>query len=154
MDQLALAIHDTAHKSGITVNEVSIRTGIGYQTLLNKCNPYDEQHVLKFREVVALIKNTENPAILRVIAESIGYALVRTNDAKPRDLMTAILEMAAEHGDVATAVNDALSDGVISDREQSGIKTKINKAIGALEILRSAVTESARGDLVSLQAAK
>lgn len=154
MDQLDLAIHDTTHKSEITAEEIAERMGVNYQTLLNKTNPSNESHVLKFREVVALVKNTANPAIIRVMAESIGYALVRTNDAEPRDLMTSILDVAAEHGDVAKAVNDALSDGVISDREQAEIKTKIDHAIGALEILRSAVTESARGDLVSLQAAK
>lgn len=143
MDQLAIAVYNTAHKSDIEMGELAQNLGMTYQVLVNKTNPGSERNILSLREAFALIIHTKNISILRVMAQEMGYALVQMVSEQSSCIFMAVLKATAEHGDIAQTIKDSLADKVITPREHAAIREEIDEAIHALEELRACVAEVA-----------
>lgn len=143
MDALDLAVHQTAHDFGLP--ELARRMGKGEQVLRNKVNPHSESHVLTLREAIAMVLITGDLRIAVEVAKECGGGFA-VAEAMPRDVgvVMAFLASQREHGDVARAVEEALSDGQISPREQVDIQQQISEARKGLDVLDAAVGKAAK----------
>jgi hypothetical protein len=154
MDQLDHAIHNTAHKSSKTPEEIARAISVGHQILLNKVSPTNDRNKLTLREAVAMIICTGNTEMVSVIADIAGGEFVpRGGDATP-SVMSGVLTVVSEQGDVTRAIECALADGRISSREGNRIIQEIDQAMSALRLLRKAVGDVVQGKVVDLSAGR
>ena len=145
MDQLDIANHDTAHRSGVDIARLADQMGVGYQVLINKVNWSTEQNKLTQREALAMQLVTNTRHIIREECRILGGEFVQREDSDRLDVTTAVLQSAAEHGDVGRTISDALGDGVITVREEAEIKKQITEAREALAQLMLAIQGKNRG---------
>ena len=148
MDQLDRAIHETAHNSVLSAQEMARALGISHQIFLNKTNPTCEQNKLSFREGFAMILHSGKRDIIDVM---IRAYVDMWGGGEPVDLLTAVLSAGSEQGDVERAIKDALGDGVINSREQAHIRQQITEAREALGQLEAAVDAKSKDSLVDLK---
>ena len=141
MDSLGLAIQSTVHSTESSAAELATRLGLGYQVFINKTNPNNETHKLSIHEGLALMLHAKNPSIMYAMRDCLRKARVVDHfDEKP--LIPAILDAAAETGDVDRVVRDALEDGHFSDREKVAVVAEARQAIEAMEALILSVTNA------------
>jgi len=140
MEQLDIAVYNTAHKTKGEMGELAQKLGMTYQVLVNKTNG-SERNILSLSEAFELIIHTKNISILRVMAQEMGYALVQMVSEQSSCIFMSVLKATAEHGDVAQTIKDSLDDKVITNREQAAIREEIDEAIHAQEELKVAVAE-------------
>lgn len=149
MDQLDLAIHDTAHRSGIDTKDLARSIGVGHQIFINKCNPDCETNKLTLREGFAMMLHTKKVGILRVQAQALGYKVVKI-DGEPLDLLEAILEVGSHQGNVHGLLKAAMEDGKITSREEAQLKKAIAEARDKLVQLERAISNHSVGELVDM----
>lgn len=148
MDQLDLAVHNTAHNGGDELSVLAKKIGVGEQVLRNKCNPNAEFHKLSLREALALMIHSSNTEILEVLAAELGCRVYAApDDCLPGDLISAVLAATAEQGDVSSAIQEALSDNIISLEEEARINREISEAIDSLHKLKRVVGQKAKSHL-------
>lgn len=141
MDQLSLAIQQTAANAEGGVKRLAQLMGTNHQTLINRCNPHCDSHKLGVHEAFAMMLLTGDVQILEVMAAELGYDVERKEKKRERDLISAILSADAEHGDVVRTIQEALADNHISPRELAQIRTAVNGAKQALDTLYGTVTD-------------
>lgn len=144
MDQLDIAIHNTAHNAKGGLERLAAHMGIGAQVLRNKCNPNTDTHKLSLREAMAMMHTSGDAAILGVMADMLGYSVTQKDCPTTANLMQAVLHAMTEHGDVTRAVDEALADDVITPREEARIRKEISELQTALMELLAAVTAMAK----------
>lgn len=128
MDLLGLAIQSTVHSTETSAAELAEKLGLGYQVFINKVNPHNDTHKLSLYEAVALMLHSKNPSIHYALRDSLRKAgVIDRYDEKP--LIPAILDAAAETGDVDRVVRDALIDGYFTDREKLQVISEARQAI-------------------------
>ena len=141
MDSLGLAVQSTAHSTTNSAADLAAKLGLGYQVFINKVNPNNETHKLSLHEGLALMLHSKNPAIHFAMRDALYQAKVLDHfDEKP--LIPAVIDVAAENGDVARVVADALEDGRLTQRERTAIIHEAREAIKAMEVLVLAVQSS------------
>ena len=132
MDQLDIAIHATVHDAELSTNDISARLGMSRQILLNKANPQSDTHKLTVREAVALQIVTCDDRINRAMQ------LAVPSDPGPQvPLLTSVLTVCREQGDVVRVIDEALKDGKLSLREAEMCQKEIDDLMHALADLRS-----------------
>jgi hypothetical protein len=139
MDQLDLAIQATAMKTPGGMKRLSQLMGVNHQTLINKCNPNTETHKLSLREAVAMMMHSGDIQILEVLAAELGYTVEPKATRGTRDLMTAVLNADAEHGDVGRSIQEAMVDGRLTAREVAKVRDEVTEAKRALDELLTTV---------------
>ncbi len=141
MSHLNQAMHDLVHKSEMSTTEISETLGIGRQILTNKVNPENEYNKLTVHELHAIQVLTGNDVVLRAMQAEFVLSVLR--DA-PTSILEAMINQGKEIGDVFAAVQEALADNHLSERERSKILKEIREAITSLEVLMQAVIAHGR----------
>lgn len=139
MDQLDIAIHQTAHDAHGGLPALARKIGIGEQVLRNKVCSTTDTHKLNIREMVAMMDATNDDRILEVIAGMRGYTLARKALPDAQSIVAAVLAADAEHGDISREIQDALADGRLTEAEKASIAKQIIEARKSLDVLNSTV---------------
>jgi len=139
MDQLDIAVHQTAHDAPGGLPALARRIGVREQVLRNKVCPTTESFHLNPREALAMMDATDDDRILAVLAEMRGYMLERKQLPDAESIVAAVLSADAEHGDVSREIQAALADGKITETERAAIAKQIHDAHQALDRLNSTV---------------
>ena len=140
MDQLAIAIRNTAKSLAGGLTALASRMGIGEQVLRNKCNPNSDRHKLSLREAQGMMLQTGNLEILQTLAAEHNHAVVPI--LQPDDtscLVSAVLRTIAEHGSVQKEIVSAWADKKITPRERNAINRQIAAAVNELYALQATV---------------
>lgn len=144
MNQIEMAVHQTAHEAQGGLIGMARDIGIGEQVLRNKVNPYQDTHKLGLYEAIAMMRRDGDLRILSAIAAEFGRTLNEPVARSPRTLVLEMLAADAEHGDVTRRVSDALADGRITAAEASAIRKEIGEAHVELDLLEQAIIKEAR----------
>ena len=139
MDQLDIAIHQTAHDAPGGLDALARKMGLGAQVLRNKVCPTTDTHKLSLREALSMMDATNDDRILSVLADLRGYVLERKALPDAASIVQAVLSADAEHGDVSRAIHDALADGKLTEPEKAAISRQIREAQQTLDALNSTV---------------
>lgn len=120
-------ITDAAHK---TVKDypggseaLAVRIGMSAAVLRNKVNPNNTTHHLTLAEASEIMGVTGDDRILHAMAAEHGYTLQKMQADSVASVMGAMLENAAKQGAFAQALQEALSDGLISENEMKAISS-------------------------------
>lgn len=120
-------ITDAAHK---TVKDypggseaLAVRIGMSAAVLRNKVNPNNNTHHLTLAEASEIMGVTGDDRILHAMAAEHGYTLQKMEAEGMASVMASMLENAAKQGAFAQALQDALSDGLISENEMKAISS-------------------------------
>lgn len=120
-------ITDAAHK---TVKDypggseaLAVRIGMSAAVLRNKVNPNNTTHHLTLAEASEIMGVTGDDRILHAMAAEHGYTLQKMQADGMESVMGAMLENAAKQGAFAQALQEALSDGLISENEMKAISS-------------------------------
>lgn len=120
-------ITDAAHK---TVKDypggseaLAVRIGMSAAVLRNKVNPNNNTHHLTLAEASEIMGVTGDDRILHAMAAEHGYTLQKMQADGMASVMGAMLENAAKQGAFAQALQEALSDGLISENEMKVISS-------------------------------
>ncbi|OGT03315.1 MAG: hypothetical protein A2143_08075 [Gallionellales bacterium RBG_16_57_15] len=139
MDQLDIAIHQTAHDAPGGLEALARRMGMGAQVLRNKVCPTTDTHKLNLREALAIMEITGDDRILQVIAAQRGYTLARIALPDAASIIDAVLSADAEHGGVAQHIRAAIADGKLTEAERAAVTAQIKRAHDTLDSLHSTV---------------
>lgn len=139
MNQLELAVHQTAHEAEGGLRALALDIGMGEQVLRNKVNPYQDTHKLSLHEAQAMMRRTSDLRILEAQAAEFGRTINNPLARTPRALVLEMLAADAEHGDVTRRVMDAIADGKITAAEAASIRKEIQDARLELDLLEQAV---------------
>lgn len=139
LDQLDIAIHQTAHDAPGGLNALARKMGLGEQVLRNKVCPTTDTHKLSLREAVAMMDAADDDRILAVLAAMRGYALERRALPDAQSIVAAVLSADAEHGDISREIQAALADGKITEHEKAAIARQIRDAHQSLDALNATV---------------
>ena len=102
------------------------RVGISPAVLRNKVNPNNTTHHLTLAEADRLMRITEDKRILRALAHTHGYLLVKAPDECTIESDMSVLEhvtgLMVQQGSFASEIHKALSDGGVSQAEMVDIE--------------------------------
>ncbi len=141
MDQLDIAIYQTAHDAPGGLPSLTKRMGVNEQVFRNKVNPHCETHHLNVGEMVAMMLLTNDTQILDALAIEFGGNFERKEKASSAGLIDALLSADAEHGDVTRVMRDSLRDKQLTPREKTKVRKEINEARDALDVLEQKVVD-------------
>lgn len=137
LDVLDAAYH-TAHTFPGGVPALAGRMALSPNTLMHKVSVNNTTHHLTLRESVTMQEVTGNESILRAMAASLGYDLVRAIPASSGDPLSLNWQMVAQLAEMQHAIADALQRGVTGNSMRRCTSTAqeassaINNLIGAL----------------------
>ena len=139
MDQLDIAVHNTAHDAHGGLDSLAAKMGVNAQVLRNKCNPNNETHRLTLREAVAMMLNTGDLRILETMALLLGQTVEPRATVCNSSLLEILLRADAEHGDIARTLAHVRRDGYVTEREKACVREQISQARQALDELEGFV---------------
>ena len=142
MDKLDLIIYETAHNSSYSLAELAEKMGVGQQVLINKVNYNNETNKLSLKEAVSMMQVTEDVSILKGLAWEFGYKLTPVDQTPEMSLLSAIVNVSADHGKVHQTIEAAFLDKKITPRELRQITEEINNAIEAYHTLQSTIEQN------------
>lgn len=137
LDVLDAAYH-TAHKFPGGVHALAHRMDMSSNTLMHKVSLTTTSHHLTLREAVAMQEVTGDVAVLRAMAEALGYDLVRSIPASSDNPIAINWQMVAALADMHHAVADAFHHGVTRNSLHrcnvmaAEASSAINNLLGAL----------------------
>lgn len=118
-------ITDAAHK---TVKDypggsesLGPRISMSPAVLRNKVNPNNGTHHLSLAEANEILGVTGDHRILHAMAAEHGYVLQRVQSDSTSSVMGLVLENAAREGAFAQTLQEALSDGLITENEMAAL---------------------------------
>ncbi|MEJ1396385.1 MAG: phage regulatory CII family protein [Candidatus Sedimenticola sp. (ex Thyasira tokunagai)] len=142
MDDLYLALHNSAASAKGGITGVAKRMGWKVQRTINKVNPNDEHDEPKLGEFVAILNDSENLQPIEVLCEMFGGRFATRTHESRGTVIEAVLHASSEHGDIHHAIEGALAnDGVIDASEMLEILKEISEARDALAVLENTVRE-------------
>ncbi len=136
MDYFQQALHDLVHQSNQSSKEISAALGMSHQVLINKVNPNNTVNKLTVHELHAIQLLTGNDVVLRAMQGAIILSALK--DA-PCSIVEAVVSNGKECGDVFSAVQEAMADNRLTERERSKILKEIREAIASLQRTELAV---------------
>ncbi len=143
MDQLFIALHQSALKAEGGISGIARRLGKRELTLIGKLNPNDDTHQPTIGEFVSILMDTGDLSPLEVLCEMFGGQFAtRPRESRP-SLAEALLHAAAEQGDVCRAAEEAVADGRLDRDEIARLRREIAEARRALLVLENTVREQA-----------
>jgi len=141
MDSLDQAIYDIVHKSDIKAKGIADRLGMTHQILINKANPNSEHHKMTVREAHAIQLLTGNHAVVGAMQTELN---IHKRKAAPKSILQSVLDAGKEHGDVLATIQEAMADGILTEREKGDICKEIREEVAALEDLLESVMSQDR----------
>ncbi len=141
------AAHATVHDYPGGSESIAPRLGMRPNILRNKVNPHCDTNHLTLSEADKLVSLTGDHRILQALARHHGYVLVPVAFDTPASDM-AILELVTRvwrtNGDIGKAVDDALIDGHITQRELDNIQQTISNTEQAMHTMLARIKEIAQ----------
>ena len=137
MDDLFIALHQTARRADGGISGLARRLGKREKTLLSKLDPAHDMHQPTLGEFVAILGDTGDLTPLEILCAMFGCKLATRTSKRAESVLEAVVEAAVEHGDVVKAVHDALADGKLTPRERDQILREIAEARNALTVLEN-----------------
>lgn len=137
MEQVHRAIHEAVLEAG--PKQLAHLMGMSHTALLNRSNPNDDSHRLNLEQFLQILVHSKNVEPLEHLASTLGYALVPQARPASKNLIEALVHLAAEYGDVSRLVHDALADGRISPFEKANIQKEIGHVRQSLLVLEESV---------------
>lgn len=137
MEDVHKAIHEALLDAG--PKQIAHKMGAGHTSLLNRANPNDDTHRLNFDQFLQILVHTNDMRPLVALADAFGFELVAKEKAPPKALVTALVDLAAEFGDVTRSVHDAMADGHLSTFERSSIRKQIAELVEAAQVIEESV---------------
>jgi hypothetical protein len=117
------AAHATVRNYPGGAESLGPRVGISPAVLRNKVNPNSNTHRLAIDEASAIMGVSGDHLMLHALAAEHGFVLRKAAAADAgKSVLDLILGAQAREGAFAQAVQDALSDGVITDNEMRQIE--------------------------------
>lgn len=140
------AAHATVHDYPGGSESLAPRLGMSGSILRNKVNANINTNHLTLVDADKMMSVTGDHRILEALAQHHGYVLVPVEfDTPASDL--AILELVTRvwrhNGDLGQAVDNALSDGVITKHEISDINQTIHRAEQAMHTMLARIKQIA-----------
>lgn len=140
------AAHATVHDYPGGSESLAPRLGMSGSILRNKVNANINTNHLTLVDADKMMSVTGDHRILEALAQQHGYVLVPVAfDTPASDL--AILELVTRvwrhNGDLGQAVDNALSDGVITKHEISDINQTIHRAEQAMHTMLARIKQIA-----------
>lgn len=136
MDYFQQALHDLVHQSKLSSKEISAALGMSHQVLINKVNPNNTVNKLTVHELHAIQLVTGNDVVLRAMQ---GSVILNALKDAPCSIVEAVVANGKECGDVFSAVQDAMADNRLTERERSKILKEIREAQESLQRTEIAV---------------
>lgn len=135
MDDLYLALHQSALTAEGGISGIAHRKGWRVQTAINKVNPHDLNAEPKVGEFISIMMDSGDTTPLDVLCAMFdGQFTTRTSEVMPT-LVEAVLHAYNEHADIGRAIENARSnDGVIDTKERTEILREIAEARKALVV--------------------
>ena len=142
MDDLLYALNYAAKHSDFGIKGIAENTGQREQTLRNKLTPGDVSHQPSLGDFVMVMKQADDTAPLDVLCNLFDGQFVSRTAQCSDTIMLAVLKAMKEHGDIASALNEAMADGVIDDVELARLHREIIEARNALIQLENTVSSN------------
>jgi hypothetical protein len=137
VDEFLKAIHDAVLDAG--AKDLARKMGCSHVALLQRANPNTLDHRLNVEQLFQILVHSGDMRPLKVLAGEFGFDLAARADAPRKALVGALMDMAAEAGDVTRAVHDAVEDGRVSSFEKSAIRKEIAEVRKAMDVLEESV---------------
>jgi len=144
MEDLEWAIHQTVHKRRGFSKQVAEHLGMSQQVLLNKVNPEICSSHVQVAEALKMMQFTQDLTILEVMAEMLNCKVIRVDKPRAVPVMSALLSVVKEHGDIGEAITEATKDGVINEIEERHIIQQIKEEREALDRLEASIRDHAK----------
>lgn len=137
MDVLLNAIHQTVPYGHAA--KLADKIGMSQKILSNKVNPDNEHHQLTVQELCRLMPAADDYQVLMVMADMFGFKIEKKQCNNSGNIISALLSVESEHGDVSRTLGQALEDGTLTRSERTDILREINEAIDSLHTLKDSV---------------
>jgi hypothetical protein len=137
MDEFLKAIHDAVIDSG--AKDLARRMGCSHVALLQRANPHNPDHRMNVDQLFQVLVHSGDMRPLQALAAEFGFDLVSRAPVQPKSMITALMDMAAEAGDVTRSVHDAIEDGHVSQLEKAAICKEINQVRASMDVLEQSV---------------
>ena len=142
------AAYDTVHSYPGGSESLAPRMGISASVLRGKVNQHNDRNRLALEEADEMMGKTRDYRILYALAGNHGFGLVRLDAMQPSEtVLGTLLSANAAEGEFDRALQEALSDGVITPNELKTIDAAGAHQQAALIMLLSklrSVTEGSR----------
>lgn len=153
------ALYKMVHQSrGVTPKEIADVLSVSHKTVLNYANPNMEQHLPSLKAFEAMQSYTQNPAVLKVWAHSLGLVLMPVNDVEGKNHQLSVLEsllgINVGAGQANKQVLDALEDGVVTPAEMDETDRILEEMELKIQSLRKAMKGECAKYLSALQMEK
>lgn len=140
MNALDIAIDSTVHEFSGGTNELAELMGMSRTILNNKACPTNEHHQFHPQQLLQLQKLTGNWSITDAL---MGARDIWNSRNKPeselKNIHASMFTIAEEFGQVAHAINDAMNDSKLTERERRDCLKELDDLLGACEALKSAL---------------
>lgn len=137
MDEFLKAIHDAVIDSG--AKDLARKMGCSHVALLQRANPQNPDHRLNVEQLFQILVHSGDMRPLAALAAEFGFELASKDRPPAKAMIGALMDMAAEAGDVTRAVHDAIEDGHVSQLEKAAIRKEIAEVRKSLEVLEQSV---------------
>ncbi|MEJ1463343.1 MAG: phage regulatory CII family protein [Candidatus Sedimenticola sp. (ex Thyasira tokunagai)] len=142
MDDLYLALHNSAARAKGGITGLARRKGWRVQTAINKVNPHDQNAEPKVGEFIAILQDSGDTMPLEIMCSMFGGRFTTRINESRRTVLEAVLHAASEQGDIPRAIDTAMADdGKIDAGEMLEILKEISEARDALSVLENTVRE-------------
>lgn len=110
---------------GSTPKDIAQVIGDSHNTVCNYANINMPNHLPSLKKLEAILFYTQNPALLKVWAHELGFALVPVNCDRSKHHELSVFEAMMQHniksGKANKAVYEAYEDGVVTPQEYEEI---------------------------------
>jgi hypothetical protein len=142
MNQLDLAVHETAHGFPGGLAAAAGALGTSYGVLKNKVNPSVDTNVLSLKEAMRLMLLSGDCRILEAMARELGRS-VAVREQNAGGVLRELLAEQQAHGNLAKLVADVIADNRVSPREAFAVAGEVEAEIASLQRLSDSVKRAA-----------
>ena len=141
------AAYSTGHDYPGGCESLAPRIGVGAAVLRNKLNPNTQTHHLTLVEADRMMAAAEDYRILHALALNHSHVCIKVDSDMPASDL-AVLELVTHvwrsNGDVGSAVDDTLSDGLVERHEIARVEEAIYRTQQAMNAMLLRLKELAR----------
>lgn len=137
MEPLEEAIHNTVHSDKSSCGRIARTLGISCQVLRNKACPTNEHHKLALVEAMAIMQLERNYSIYRAIGLELSIDMPA---ASADDILTPVLALNREVGELMTAIEESNHSGAFSVREHERCQRELDDVEAAIKTLRATLS--------------
>lgn len=139
------AAYALVHATRDSARDISERTGIKLQVLINKVSPTCDRNHLLLSEALAIQKAAGDFRILHAMADELGFVCVpKPSSISDDDVAHALSGLCAEFGDYLRKVDESMRDGKVTPNERKQLEKELAEMIGAATHLQAVLAGKGR----------